>query len=462
MPTLYKHQQRGVDLCETGNKLLEWDCGTGKTATGLTVARHWVRDTGQPALIVGIKSTLWSAWMDDAETFVPDMKVIDVWDKDPKKRLIRLNTKADIYVTNYETFKSYFSEFADKQLSCLIFDESSKLKAINSQNAEAALAMAGLYVRAKKKRKYVSRHIVPHRYCLSATPAPNEPYEYWTQVKFCAGPGRAFSDNYYSFRSQYFYDTSPPTESWTRWKVNRDMQQDFLTRISYYCDVVNKEDVVDLPEQVDLVRHVTLSPAEARAYKAFHKDLVLEYAGQEIIAKNALAKIMKLRQLTAGFFYDENKGEQVIGQSKLKETEEILEELGNNQVIIWCQFKYEIRMLEKALAKYGVCTIYNETKDQQQSIRDFKSGAKRVCIAHPRSAGHGLTFINCWYNINFSLDYSWEYFKQSRDRIHRIGQSHPCMYYHLLVPGSVDEVLYKAVMNKRDINQATKEYLQGA
>ena len=51
-----------------------------------------------------------------------------------------------------------------------------------------------------------------------------------------------------------------------------------------------------------------------------------------LAARTALTEVMKLRQLTSGFAYTDT-GIIQIGQSKVKELKELLEEIGNHQVI---------------------------------------------------------------------------------------------------------------------------------
>jgi SNF2 family DNA or RNA helicase len=83
-----------------------------------------------------------------------------------------------------------------------------------------------------------------------------------------------------------------------------------------------------------------------------------------------------------------------------------------------------------------------------EEIAAFKAGKFQYLIANPASAGHGLTFVNAHHAISYSLNYSFELFKQGKDRIDRIGQKHQCHYDHLLGANTIDEVIYKALLSK--------------
>ena len=52
--------------------------------------------------------------------------------------------------------------------------------------------------------------------------------------------------------------------------------------------------------------------------------------------------------------------------------------------------------------------------------------------------------------------------KQSQDRIHRIGQQHKCTYHYLLADGTIDEVIFKAVQEKKDLSESVLAYLKNS
>jgi SNF2 family DNA or RNA helicase len=205
------------------------------------------------------------------------------------------------------------------------------------------------------------------------------------------------------------------------------------------------------------IRKVKLSAAERKAYDQFRDELALMFDSEEVLASSAVVEIMKARQLTSGFCYGQN-GVYQTGKSKLNELAELLQEIGNKQVIIWCCFVHEIAEILKLLP--DAAALYGGTKDRDKVISDFQTGKCRYLVANPQSAGHGLTFVNCSYAIYFSLDYSWEMNKQSQDRIHRIGQNHKCTCCYLLAEETIDEVIYEAVQNKKKLSEEILKYLR--
>lgn len=467
---LYAHQKQAIDLAkQNGSYAFFHACGTGKTCTAINVIKHWKSTGVGPALVVCPLSIIDAAWLEDCQKFAPELSAVSLWSKKPADRKKRLAEKHDIYIANFETFKLLYSEIVKKRFGVLVVDESSKMKQHDSQTTRALLSLAGLATRGKGGQKYVSDWIVPYRYVLSGTPAPNEPTEYWPQIKFITGPGHSvFSDNFYSFRGQYCYSI-PISPVCKKWKFRRNMTTELMDRIKPVAHIVRKEDAVDLPEQTHVIRKVFLSDKEQGAYDVFQRDLVLRYADQEILATSAIVEIMKLRQLTSGFAYTDT-GTMQTGTSKLDEllgeksgkgrSGGLLEEIGSEQVIIWANFKHEIGMLLKELP--GSDAIWSGTPSRDEAISKFKAGAYQYLIANPQSAAHGLTFTNCKYAVYFSLNYSYELHEQSINRIHRIGQKWPCTYYYLVADKTIDELICKVLQGKKTVSDEVLMYLRAS
>lgn len=465
MMKLYAHQQEAVRLGTQGNVLFQHDCGCGKTATALTLIRHHRGRGDGPALVVCPLSIIEPAWLEDAAKFAPELSVVSLWHKPGSKKAAyqkRLLGEAhDVYVANYETFKALYYEIRKKGFRVLIVDESSKMKDYKTDTAKALLSLAGIGYRTRGGKGYPVHDPVPWRYALSGTPAPNCQLEYWPQVKFITGQGNAvFPDNFYAFRGQYFYNLFANAQNTLaqKWLIKDECKDAFNDKLAEVCHVVRKTDAVDLPEQTYLRRVVTLTAKEQAAYNAMEKDLIATFGDEAVLAANALSKVMKLRQMTSGFCYGADGQVYPTGRTKLRELADLLDEIGDRQVIIWANFKAEIRAILDMLPDSAA--LWSESDDRNQIVRDFQTGKYRYLVANPQSAAHGLTFVNCCDAVYFSLNYSYELQKQSEDRIHRIGQQTKCTYHFLIAKGTVDALIYQAVNKKANMNTAILEYLK--
>ena len=170
--------------------------------------------------------------------------------------------------------------------------------------------------------------------------------------------------------------------------------------------------------------------------------------------------MMKLREITSGFIKDSTGRCVDIDDSKTEELLRLIDEIGDNQIIIWCQFKYEIEKLADILIKNGksVVTAFSETNNLDYSIEKFKNGRADILIAHPLTLQYGVTLVNCCFAIYYSLSYSFEQYEQSYARIYRKGQENYCSYYFLQAEDTIDEDIFSCVMDKkRDVEAC--EYL---
>lgn len=89
------------------------------------------------------------------------------------------------------------------------------------------------------------------------------------------------------------------------------------------------------------------------------------------------------------------------------------------------------------------------TLDKPEDIDDWNAGNIPVAIAHPASVGHGLNLqdgghIIIWFGLTWSL----ELYQQANERLNRPGQKSVCRIYHILLKGTYDERVLRALERK--------------
>lgn len=463
---LYQHQKKGIELAlkNKGCAALFHEPGLGKTLTSLKVYEKLKQDEPDlKMLIICPLSLINTAWGVDITKFT-------YFSYKPFK-LLKGNENPDITSINYESLisKRYtnviMKYICDNNVLCVL-DESSRLKNNKSITTKTVLKMS---------------HYLKYKIILSGTPMPNNELELWGQINFIQ-PG-VFDKSFYAFRNKYFHlERNGQTMITNGQILSRQMMREtmmkgwkytitdfnrkhLMYKIASFTHWVKKEEALDLPEKVIQIREVNLSPTEVTAYNDMEKHFIAEVEGKTIATQVAIGKTMKLRQITGGFIYDEYGIPMIIGKSKLKELFETLEELGNQQVIIFAQFTYEINTIIDTLVQKNqtVTSLCGQTKDKDESIERFQNGKAKYLVAHTQSAAHGLTFTNCRTMIFYSYDYSYEYNTQAQDRIHRIGQNKKCLYIYLTAkrpPGnqskvktSIDEDIYNVLDGKKTLQE---------
>lgn len=394
------------------------DTGVGKTLIGIEIASNYNK-----TIVLCPLSVIETAWVDDCHKFYPNMKIINVWGNSKEYRLKMLNEEADIYVMNYESFKIIRNEIRKANFDCIIVDESSVMKNMSSQITSTIMEFT---------------NIIPHRFVLSGCPTPNHNKEIFPQMKF-VDPD-LFGNNYYGFLARYFHqDMSNPHY----WYQTDDDKERYYSRLSDKSIFLKKDDCVDLPEKVFEIRRFNMAKRQRQYYDDIVNDIkanINQWSKFEFTAK-----LMKLREVTSGFVINKDQTITEFGNNKEQLLQEVISEIGDKPIIIWCQFQHEIENLAK---KFDGVALTSKTKNRDDIIRDFKDNKIHLLFTHPQLLGKGLTFINCTYNIYYSLSFSYEEFKQSQDRIHRIGQNNKCTYIILQAKASIEEKMYDCVQRK--------------
>lgn len=420
---LYSYQKDVVNkaLNKDGYGIFS-DTGTGKCNMSLEIAKHIGK-----TLVICPLSVIETAWIDDCHKFYPDLTIVNCHGNSKKERIDKLNQDADIYVMNYESFKILKNQIREKKFDCMIVDESSVMKNMTSQITNDILSMID---------------VIPRRYVLSGTPNPNSNLELFPQMKFALPD--LFGNSYYGWQATYFHQDMANPHYW--YQTDEDKEKLF-SRLSEGCIFLKKEDCVDLPPKVFEVRQYNLTKEQKKYYDNMLQDIrdnINEWSKFEFTAK-----LMKLREITSGFVINKDESVSEFETAKDNILSDTLDEIGEDkQVIIWCQFQHEINRLAE---EYNGVALTSKIKDRDNIIRQFKEGKIKRLFTHPKLLGKGLTFTNCTYNIYYSLSFSYEEFRQSQDRIHRIGQENKCTYIILQGKDTIDNRIYNCLQRKANI-----------
>ena len=251
-----------------------------------------------------------------------------------------------------------------------------------------------------------------------------------------------------------------------KWTLDPNKKDIFFAKMKPYVVQIDTRDIIDLPAESHLERYFSLSPEESKVYKEMKKDMVATIGETEVMTDSVMGKLLKMRQVSSGFVYDNsdpnNKKCYDFGRSKLACLLDLLEDIGNNQVVIWATFRQECEMICKELDRLGktYTTLNAGTTDKAKAIKDFAENKVQYVIANPQTAAHGITWTNCQYEVFYSMDYSWERYHQALARIMRLGQTKPCFYYYLLAKGTKDKDILEVIKNKGNLNDIAREFLK--
>ena len=412
MIKLYDHQKEARQrLIERNAYALYMDQGTGKT---LPILYHiaYLASVNEitNALIVAPLSTL-GAWTRDLEK-MPESK---------RKWITSLT------IINYDKVWRR-AEIHQATWDCIVLDEAHSIKHRTSQRSKAVRKM-GL------KAKY--------RYILTGTPMSNGHLEeYWAQFNFMDpdifGPYKRFEDRY-CFVNQFY-------------KPYKYRHVDELkTIIAANSYRITKEECLDLPEKLD-DEVIELELREKAKYKQMLDNFIAEL---EIEAPNPLTRMGKLRQLCSGFIIDENRQAIELKSDKLKITQELLEARGDKKTVIFAEFKHSIRTITDHLKKEKISHLILDGDQKDKNVwRTFQSDETiQVIVCQYQTANAGIDLYASDTIIFYEPTLSSMINEQAKDRIHRIGQHHPCSYYYLITKGTVERKIYNTLLKGRDFGK---------
>lgn len=443
----YPHQQAGIDWI-TGHPAgaLFWGMGTGKTVTTLTAVDRLLNDYLEdgPVLVIAPKRVAENTWSKEADKWehLRHLRVSRVMGT-VKQRYAALMAPADVYVINRENVV-WLVELMQKwpggwPFGIVVIDELSSFKAASAKRWKALRRVRG------RIRRIIG---------LTGTPRPNGLEDLWPEI-YLLDQGERLGRTLTAFRSRYLVPEKMNGHIVYSYRPKDGAEAEVYDRLSDICMSIRKEDVLRLPGQIYEDIELTPPPSLLKKYKQFERDKVLECLDAEgqIVAGTEAALTNKLLQFANGAIYDTDGGVHPLHDIKLDALEELLEEAGGENVLVLYAYKHDAERIRQRIPCRSL--------DRPEDIDAWNRGEIPVALAHPASIGHGLNLqegghIIVWFGLTWSL----ELYQQANERLNRPGQQHVCRIYHLILKGTHDERVLKALTNKDKGQAAAIEALR--
>lgn len=340
------------------------------------------------------------------------------------------------------------------------------------------------------KAMYQIGQLAPHRIILTGTVNPHSPLDVYGQWRFLAP--WTFSDDYGSKVTEHPLKMTRAQQArirpwpWGRFKDRYSIPGGYMGKgISGFANLddlndrvaersmVVRDDVLGLSKPSEMDINVYLTPKEQKAYDEMRDHLAAQMAdGSLLEAPNALAKIMKLRQITAGFVRDTDTGDvHVIGTSKQKAVVDVVNTTlaGENRVVVFAYFKTECANLAKALATKGTkvevitgATSQNERLAIRQRFKDVSGNPERtILVAQARTMSVAVNeLITARHAVFASLSERRDDWVQARKRLHRKGQTRHVTFWNLSCPDTVDKIMLERHKDRGDLEKALLDHIR--
>lgn len=419
------------------------DMGLGKTIITLTaIAELLKKKEIRKVLVIAPKKVAENVWTDEIEKWshVSHLTTSQMLGSE-KKRRQALYAKADIYIINRENVAWLVSLLGSNwPFDMTVIDELSSFKSPKSQRFKALRLV----------RPYMKRVVG-----LTGTPAPNGLLDLWSQL-FLLDRGERLGLTFSKYREKYFDPGKRDgyvVFNYNLKKGDKILGEDYyrkeiFDRIKDICFSMKTEDYLKLPDRIDNDQYIHLPSEVKQRYDQFEEQEVLAFSEKEITAVNAAALTNKLLQFANGAVYDEDKVWHEVHTEKLEKLKEIIESLEGKPILIFYTFTSD---------RDRIMQIYKKARHLKtpQDVRDWNDKKIEIMVAHPASAGHGLNLqYGGHHMLWFGCPWSLELYQQGVKRIHRNGISDVVINTRLIVKGTMDEDVIKALQNKDKLQDA--------
>jgi hypothetical protein len=370
----------------------------------------------------------------------------------PPLRVLSMNFEALLTKDGF----NFAARFLNATRALFAIDESSRIK-----NPDAA----------RTKKIMELRPLSAFRRIATGTPITNAPVDCFAQMEFLE-EGLLGTTSYRTFVATYaeLMDMNHPQmrnliqknpraahaqivaknpDGSPRWRNLEKLQG----RLAPHTYRVLKRDCLDLPDKIYKVHPFELTTAQRRAYDLLQaeKRVVID---EELVEVNDLAALVKLQQITSGYFNPPGGGDPIYvtdDNPRLDALVSIMEDI-DGKVIIWARFKEELRAIAAAMRKIGrnVVEYHGDVKqvDRDAAVDSMQNGEADTFVGQAQAGGIGLTITAAETTIYYSQDFNLETRLQSEDRNHRIGTKNNVVYIDLQAEDTIDEGISRALQRK--------------
>ena len=411
------------------------DMGLGKTLQSLALLER-ARELGQlddaPVLVVAPASVV-GTWAEEAARFAPGLKVAVIRATRARRdtELAEEIRDAHLLVTSYTLLRMEDEAYLEQKWRGLVLDEAQ-------------------FVKNHRSRTYqvVRRIETPFTLAITGTPLENSLGDLWSMFSLAA-PGlfprlEGFTENY-------------------RKPVEKNGEADVLGRLRarirpFMLRRTKREVVKELPEKVEQITRLELTPAHRRRYdQHLTRERTRVLGMLEDMDRNRVAifrALTKLRQLALDPRLVDTElppAPSAKITTLLEQIRELAEE--GHRALVFSSFTGFLKLVRGALETEGIEYVYldGRTRDRPARIARFREGSAPVFLISLKAGGFGLTLTEADYV--FVLDPWWNPAAENQavDRAHRIGQTRAVNVYRMVSADTIEEKVVALQQRKRDL-----------
>lgn len=436
----YPFQVEGTGfLLKHERAILADDMGLGKTAQALVAAYK----QGTKRILIVCPKTVRRVWEREIKKWLPEEEhcKISVICGGRMPREVKLREEgAKYFIMGYEHFRRHEVSLKSLEWDHFIFDEAHRMKERDTKITLTAQAITRNF------------RLTP-LYLLTGTPVLNRPEEIWPLLNLISPYD--FS-SYHQFVEQYLgCEWKKVGGKWRQVPSKKSLGE--LTKlISPFILRRMKKDVLDLPEKTFEDIECEMEGIQLIKYNTMRDEMYAQLDEErEINATIILAQITRLKQIAVSHHLLD-KTSNVIEGAKIDALMELLEDVGDQKVVIFSQFADAIRRLEYKLKCMGknVVRLTGDMNEEQRNINIDKFQDDPECtifLASIQAGGVGVTLTSASVAIFLDLYWTPAINRQAEDRLHRIGQRNPVTIYTLVAQDSIEDWIRGLLGHKEEM-----------
>jgi len=460
----YEWQERAIGLgSERDYFALLADMGTGKTGAMINIIRTiFNTDKRKQSVMIFTPLSVIGEWISEFEKhsnisskdIVRCDRIFNRHGNFAKKTPL-LKDALDgkkILLLNYDAVSrdTYHNFFLHHPPDIMVLDESHLIKNPQAQRTKFILKLGALAGR---------------RYIMTGTAILNNVSDIFTQVMFL-DKGKTFGTNLIMFKKTYMVDKNDWKKGrvgyFPNWQNKQTAFPKLLDKISPLCIRVKKEECLDLPPLIQVVREVELTEEQKKLYITMAKECIAWADEQDLtspfVAETATTKLLRLQQIVSGFCKQEDGTIVKINNNRLNVLTDILDDVydGTTKIIIWAVFKQNYLDIAEVLTKkgitYAILTGEQTLVEKERYLTDFRQGSTNVLIANQRAGGTGINLAEASYSFYYSRNFSLGDHLQSQARNYRGGSEvhEKVTQVTLISKGTIDEEIGESLSGKHD------------
>jgi SNF2 family DNA or RNA helicase len=291
---------------------------------------------------------------------------------------------------------------------------------------------------------------------MTGTPHGRDLHDLWSQY-YLVDRGETLGRFLAVFRQAFYEEKASRWSPWRREYTLRKDRKPLLTGRLYNRAIrYSAEECSDLPESVEIVRHLDLPPESLVYYKSVISEAIKARQHREL--RN---NFIKMRQIASGFMtlkhgapgMEESTILRLPANPKLEELCNIVQFTGDSPIVVFVAFVWSAKQIIKELheQKVSVSGIFGSTT-YGGGVESFKRGKTRVFVATAGAAALGANLQIAPYMVFYESPVSPIVRDQAICRIRRFGQkSRKVFYYDLVVKGTIEGKILTYLKAGRDL-----------